>query len=87
MSLKLARKIAQIDKRTLAKRAGCDPSLITRWESVDPRQRRIIRRSEFLIVVRLAAALNLTADELLTIVEAPPVRFPKYHEQSTPSSR
>jgi hypothetical protein len=38
-----------------------------------------LRRAEYDTVARIAAAVNLTPDELLTLVEAIPVRFPLYH--------
>lgn len=77
MSLTLIRRIAGISKSELAKRAGVDLSAISRFEH--GRQLRQLRRAEYDTVARIAAAVNLTPDELLTLVEAIPVRFPLYH--------
>jgi transcriptional regulator with XRE-family HTH domain len=71
MSLRIARKIARLTQRELAKRAGLDHSFISRLESGERR----LRLCDYPSVVRLAVALDLEPDELFTIVEAPPVHI------------
>jgi transcriptional regulator with XRE-family HTH domain len=72
MSLILVRKIAGISATELAKRSGVDPAVISRLDH----GRHQLRASSFHNVAMLAAVFRLTADELLTVVEAPPLRFP-----------
>lgn len=66
MSLRLARKIAQLTQQELADRASVDNSLISLIES----GARDLRSSGYDTVARIAVALGLTPDELVALVAA-----------------
>lgn len=83
MSLTLIRKVAGLRMTDLAKRAGVDLSAISRLEHGG--ELRNLRRAEYVTVARIAAVFNLTPNELLTLVEATPVRFTPH--PATPPAR
>lgn len=65
MDLKLARRIARITQEELAERAGVDVSLVSRLE----RGQR--PKIGYDAVVRIARTLNLSAEELFPVEDAP----------------
>jgi transcriptional regulator with XRE-family HTH domain len=67
MSLRIARKIAGLSQKELAERAGVDNTGLCRME----RGERQLRLADYDTVVRVAAALNLEPDELLTFAAIP----------------
>jgi transcriptional regulator with XRE-family HTH domain len=77
MSLTLVRKIAGFSMTELARRAGVDLSAIYRFET-EPHIRRL-SRAEYATVAKIAAAVNLTPDELVTLAEATAVHVRRQH--------
>jgi len=67
MQLRTARKIAGITQQDLAERAGVTNAFISLLES----GKRDIRNTDYATVVRIARALNVTADELFPVDELP----------------
>ena len=71
MSLRIARKIAKLSQKELSERAAVDISTINRVE----RGSRDLSATGYHAVARLAAVLNLDADELIAIAKIPdPIR-------------
>jgi transcriptional regulator with XRE-family HTH domain len=65
MDLKLARRIARITQEELAAKAKVDVSLVSRLE------RGLRPKVAYDAVVRIARALNLSAEELFPVEDAP----------------
>jgi transcriptional regulator with XRE-family HTH domain len=65
MQLRTARKIAGLTQQDLAERAGVTNAFISLLES----GKRDIRTTDYATVVRIARALNVTADELFPVDE------------------
>lgn len=61
--LRIGRRIARLTQLELATRAGVDDSLISLLES----GKRDILTTDYVTVVRLARALNVSADELFPV--------------------
>lgn len=78
MELKKFRRIAGLTQEQLARKAGVDPTLISRLE------RGLRRGASFDTIVRLARALHLEPEELLPVA---PKRRPKaVPDPSTPDA-
>jgi transcriptional regulator with XRE-family HTH domain len=81
MSLRLVRKVARISQSELARRSGVANAAISRFEHPPgSRSHRRLRRADYTTIAKLAAALDLDPGDLLTLVEATPIVFPKYHD-------
>lgn len=63
MDLRVARQIAGFNQTELARRAGVDNSFISLLES----GKRHIHTTDYITVVRIARALNCTAEQLFPI--------------------
>lgn len=64
MNLRLARKAAQLTQAQLAERAGIEQATVSDLEAGK------IRKPSYETVVRLARALNVSAEELFPLHEA-----------------
>lgn len=65
MELRTARRIARLTQQDLATRVGVDDSFISLLEN----GKRDVLTTDYGTVVRIARALNVTADELFPVPE------------------
>jgi transcriptional regulator with XRE-family HTH domain len=64
ISLKLARRIAQLSQKDLARKAGVDPALISRLETGHR-----ARRPSYEAIIRIARVLNVDPTDLFPVDE------------------
>jgi transcriptional regulator with XRE-family HTH domain len=65
MELRLARKIARLTQAELGRRAGVDPTIISRLEAGKRES------ASYETIVKLARALNVSAEDLFPVPDDP----------------